>query len=236
MIMKDFLKNSWLHPRYLNKRYTYQLLSSIRHYAQGRMIDIGCGLLPYQMLFKEGVTSYIGVDWPASVEKARPDIIADALCLPILNDKADTVLATELMEHLPDMDQFVAEVARILRRGGAFILSVPFIEPLHEEPRDYYRLSHYGLRVILERHGFSFIKYFPKGGLAGVLGSFVSLALYDFMNPSDKNGYRKNNPLVLLLILPICSIIQIISYLFDGLLKESKFTLGYVAIAKLNEK
>ena len=195
MLMKEIFRKSWFHPRYLNSRYSYQILLSVKHYVKGRMVDIGCGLRPYQILFQDRVTSYIGIDWPASEEKARPDIISDALYLPILRDQADTVLATELIEHLPDPDQFIAEVARILRRDGAFILSVPFLEPLHEEPRDYYRLTPHGLRVILERHGFSLVHLSPKGGLPAVLGSFISQSVYEFFNPLDNHGKRKNHTL-----------------------------------------
>jgi SAM-dependent methyltransferase len=234
--MNDILRNSWFHPRYLNKRYSYQILSSIKHYAKGRMVDIGCGLRPYQLLFKDGVTSYIGIDWPASVEKARPDIISDALSLPILHDKADTVLATELIEHLPDPDQFIAEVARILRINGALILSVPFLEPLHEEPRDYYRLTPHGLRVILERHGFSLVHLSPKGGLPAVLGSFISQSVYELLNPLDKHGKRKNHILGLLIALPLCFIVQGLFYLLDILSKETKYTMGYITVATLNHK
>ncbi len=236
MLMKDILRSSCFHPRYLNKRYSYRILLSIKHYAKGRMVDIGCGLRPYQILFKDQVTSYIGIDWPASAEKARPDIISDALFLPILHDKADTVLATELIEHLPDPDQFIAEVARILRINGALILSVPFLEPLHEEPRDYYRLTPHGLRVILERHGFSLVHLSPKGGLPAVLGSFISQAVYELFNPADKHGKRKNHILGLLIALPLCFIVQGVSYLLDILSKESKFTMGYITVATLSHR
>ena len=39
------------------------------------------------------------------------------------------------MEHLPSPQKFLMEVARVLRVGGVLILSVPFMEPIHEEPR-----------------------------------------------------------------------------------------------------
>jgi SAM-dependent methyltransferase len=234
--MKEYLINSCFHPRYLNKRYSYKILLSIKHYAKGRMVDIGCGLRPYQILFQDGVTSYIGIDWPASGGKARPDIISDALFLPILHDQADTVLATELIEHLPDPEQFIAEVARILKRKGAFILSVPFLEPLHEEPRDYYRLTPHGLRVLLERHGFTLVHISPKGGLPAVLGSFISQSVYELLNPLDKHGKRQDHILGLLIALPLCFIVQGLSSFLDILSKGSKYTMGYIAVATLNHK
>lgn len=234
--MKDFLRNSWFYPRYLNKKYTYQLLLSVKHYANGRMIDIGCGLRPYQILFKDRTERYIGIDWPVSPDKARPDIISDALFLPILDDQADTVLATELIEHLPDPDRFITEVARILKRNGSLILSVPFLEPLHEEPRDYYRLTPHGLRVILERHGFSLVQLSPKGGLPAVLGSFISQSVYDWLNPADKLGLRPNKTLGLLITLPICFIVQGLFYFLDIFSNDSKYTMGYVTVAKLSNK
>ena len=133
---KKIFRNTWFSPRYLGWAYISENLSLTRDYVTGVLADIGCGICPYEDLFRDRIDRYIKIDWPTSLANTRAQVISDALCLPLRRDSLDTVLALELLEHLPDPDKFVVEVARVLRPSGIFILSVPFLEPIHEEPRD----------------------------------------------------------------------------------------------------
>ena len=208
-------------------------LAEAKPYARGRMLDIGCGLRPYQNIFSEVTTSYIGMDYPTAREKARPDLIADALALPIAGGSIDTTLATELMEHLPDPNQFLKQIATVLRPSGTFIFSVPFMEPLHEEPRDYFRFTPYSLRAMLTQHGFEVQNIAAKGGWwSVVLGSFVSQGVYDAVNPLQPDGSRRDG-FMGLLALPICAFVQWLGHALDRIGNSSKYTLGYVVIARL---
>ena len=148
----------------------------------------------------------------------------------------DTVLASELMEHLPNPEQFIGEVARILRIHGSFIFSVPFMEGLHEEPRDYFRFTPHGLQAILERHGFSLDKIFSKGGLSAVLGSFLTQSIYELANPANEQGVRRNSLPRLIIALPCCFLFQVVAYAMDRWCGESKYSLGYVVLARLNRQ
>ncbi len=55
---------------------------------------------------------------------ARADV-ADLLALPYPDDAFDTVLASEILEHVPRDDEAIAELARILRPGGTLAVTVP---------------------------------------------------------------------------------------------------------------
>ena len=50
---------------------------------------------------------------------------ANALKLPFADDSFDHVVCSEVLEHLPDYESALDEVARVCRNGGAFALSVP---------------------------------------------------------------------------------------------------------------
>src|SRR5262249_18078329 len=156
----------------------------------------GCGLRPFQSILAGQVTRYIGLDWPAEDGQAQADVLGDALRLPFGRAVVDTVLATEVMEHLPDSGAFLQEVGRVLRAGGRLILTVPFMEPIHEEPRDYFRFTPYGLRALLDRHGFDVERILPKGGFwSVVIASYVNQGLYEMINPLGKGGRRQGGPL-----------------------------------------
>jgi SAM-dependent methyltransferase len=187
---------------------------------------------PHQDIFVDYVSAYIGMDKPLHKGQARPQLIGDALHIPLSDGSVDAVLATELMEHLSAPGSFISEVSRVLRGGGSLVLSVPFMEPLHEEPRDYYRFTPYSLHDLLGKHGLEVEWIKPKGGWWSVtLGSFTNQALYDWANPANAEGQRPNRPLALLLAIPLCAAAQLAAYLLDRIFKSSKYTLGFVVLA-----
>lgn len=236
MGLKQALTNTWLFPRYIGTVYMRPAMTRAKAYARGTMLDIGCGLRQYEPIFAGSVSDYIGIDWPTSADKARSDIVGDALSIPVADNSVDTVLATEVMEHLPISDHFIAEITRVLRIGGRLILSVPFMEPLHEEPRDYYRYTPFSLRMLLQRHGFSIEYIEAKGGWFSVIGYFISHLLYEWANPVDTRGYRPGGSRRLPMLLPIlclCAAAQFTGYMLDRAVTTSRYTLGYIVVATL---
>jgi SAM-dependent methyltransferase len=230
--LKRKFSDSWLHPRHISRVYLKKLLNQAQFYSHGVMLDLGCGLRPYEQLFREKCSHYWGLDWPVHRDKAKIDIQGNALYIPFLDESIDTVLTTELLEHLPDPQQFMKEILRILRPSGTLILSVPFIEPLHEEPRDYFRFTPYGLRFLLKENGFNVIAIYQKGGWGSVVfGSFLSQAIYDVVNPLSLDGFRHNRIFRVILVTPICTSLQLVGYFLDKLFISSKYCLGYVVVA-----
>lgn len=231
--IKEALRKSWLFPRYLGGLYVRRALTEAKPNVKGRVLDVGCGLRQYESLLADRVTSYIGMDWPAFPQRAKPDVIGDALQMPFDAGCIDTVLATELIEHVPHPDWFLGEARRVLRAGGTLIVSVPFVEGLHEEPRDYYRFTPYALRLLLEGCGFSVERIWTKGGWwSVVLGSVLSQSLYDCANPVDDTGKRRDG-LRVMFVLPLCAAAQLVAYGLDRLFASRRYTLGYVVMARL---
>ncbi len=229
--LKKHLTGSWFFPRYIGIIYIEPVMREVRSFARGRMLDLGCGTRRYEPIFGEVVDSYIGLDWPEIKSRAFPDVIGDAMNIPFMDVSVDVVLATELMEHLPSPQNFLMEVARVLRIGGALILSVPFMEPIHEEPRDYYRFTPFSLRLLLEEHGFSIRKIWNQGGWwSVVLGSFVNQSLYNWSTSLDKSGSRHYS-LLTLMVLPICALTQWLAYQLDRVFPSQRYTLGYTLVA-----
>lgn len=224
------LGGTWLFPRHITHACMRPLIKDVAGLVSGRLLDIGCGQRPYEDLLSHRVTRYIGMERSAGTG-SRPDVLGDAVDLPFAGGSFGAVLATEVMEHLPDPDRFLREVGRVVRPGGVVLLSVPFMEPLHEEPRDFYRFTPYSLRMLIERHGFEPHSISNRGGWwSVVLGSFVNQVLYNAVNPSSTAG-RRRNPVAAAWILPVCAVAQLAGYGLDRLFRSRRYTLGFLAVA-----
>jgi SAM-dependent methyltransferase len=57
-------------------------------------------------------------------ESVRP-LVADAKRIPLASDSVDGVLCLETLEHVGDWRSAIAELARITRKAGVLVLSVP---------------------------------------------------------------------------------------------------------------
>lgn len=166
-VLRSRLEPTWLAANYLGSSKRRKALAQVAHYAHGRLLDVGCGNKPYREIFAPYVQTYIGLDYPptASSRQIRVssiDLYADALALPLAAAQVDTLLASEVIEHLSDTQQAFAEFYRVLRPGGTVILTVPFLYPVHGQP-DYYRFTLLGLKEVARRHGLETLFQAPLG-------------------------------------------------------------------------
>lgn len=147
-------------------------------HVNGRLLDVGCGLKPYSPMFAPYVTDHVGVDHLDSPHSAAcVDVRATAYDIPLPDETFDTILISEVLEHLEEPKEALRECLRLLKPGGKILLSTPMVWTLHEEPRDFYRFTPYGLRHLLESAGFSVIDVLPLGGQWLTLGLMFGYAI-----------------------------------------------------------
>jgi SAM-dependent methyltransferase len=145
----------------------------------GTFLDVGCGRMPYRaMLTAPGrIRKYIGLDLGRDTY-GQPDLLWDGAIIPLADDSVDSAMATEVLEHCPHPDALVAEVQRVLRPGGLFFLTVPFLWPLHDAPYDEYRYTPFAIERLLRDGGFDDVSAYALGGwdasLAQMLGLWIS--------------------------------------------------------------
>ncbi len=145
-------------------------------YIKGRLVDIGCGTKPYSKLLEDLVTEHVGVDHSdTSHDKSNIDIFSTAYSIPVEDNCFDSAICTCVLEHLEEPETAIRECHRLLKPGGYAIYYTPFIWHLHEEPRDFYRFSKYGLQYLFEKSGFEVIEIRP---LCGFIITFFQLHLY----------------------------------------------------------
>jgi SAM-dependent methyltransferase len=163
----------------------------------GRLLDIGCGNGEKKVVIPENA-HYIGMDHPTTLhEKSFIDIFATADDIPFTSNSFDTVLCTGVLEHLEEPFCAISEAFRILRPGGYAIYSAPLFWHIHEEPRDFYRYTRYGLEHLFKKAGFKLVRVDPLSGFwvtAGTMFNYYISLFYRWpLRPVLKNLIVINN-------------------------------------------
>ncbi len=140
--------------------FTRQQLMQRSGYIGGRVLDVGSGHSKYEHVIRRYAKRYYAVDRFRNAAQIKGSVEH----LPFGESVFDTLICTQLIEHVPRPWVAVAEMYRILKPGGYLILSAPWIYPYHGSPADYYRFSRDGLRALLEDNGFKVIDLCPMGG------------------------------------------------------------------------
>ncbi|HMD14269.1 MAG TPA: methylase, partial [Bacteroidota bacterium] len=65
--------------------------------------------------------------------------------------------ASEVFEHIFNPLEFLSELNRVVKINGFVLMTVPFLWPEHMQPLDFGRYSSFGLRALLEQHGFEIL-------------------------------------------------------------------------------
>jgi SAM-dependent methyltransferase len=144
--------------------------------VRGRLLDAGCGNSPFAGWYGPLADEVVTVD-AVALPGVRVRALADTL--PFADASFDTVVATEVLEHVTDAEGAARDMWRVLRPGGHLLATVPYTYPTHEAPYDFRRLTHYGLRSLLERHGFEVLDVTAKGGAGMLLAHATVLALQE---------------------------------------------------------
>ena len=208
----------------INRIHDRKLEQYASKYFAGLLIDIGCGAKPYKGILAPYVKAHIGIDHQETLhDKSNIDRFGTAYDIPAYDGEFDCALCTAVLEHLEEPERALRECYRVLKKGGVAIYSVPFIWHLHEEPRDFYRFSKYGLKYIFEKVGFEVTEINALSGFWVTFGQLFVYNIYRFNRESL--GYIPIIPMIGL-------IIQGISYLLDMIDKTEQWTWMYMVVAR----
>lgn len=147
-------------------RAAHHYTTAIQAHARGALADLGCGAVPLYAIYRDRVTSVTCIDWPQTRHEARHvDLFAD-LNEPLegLDASFDTVVASDVIEHLHTPLALFDSAARMLRPGGALIVGVPFLYWLHEQPHDHHRYTEFALERMVTAAGLETVSLERWGG------------------------------------------------------------------------
>ena len=178
------------------------------------VLDLGCGEGQIaRSLRSAGVPSVIGVDptWnqiQTAVKRGGEYLQAGSSALPFGDQTFDTVVACLVFEHVRDLDESMAEIARVLKPGGRFcfflnhpLLQTPdsgwiddqFVDP----PEQYWRIGPYLIEQerVEEVEKGVFIPFIHRP-LSRYVNTLASHGLYveRMVEPSPPQGFLDRAP------------------------------------------
>jgi SAM-dependent methyltransferase len=127
-------------------------------------MDFGCGSKPYESLFD--VDEYVGVDYE---NEGHPhinehiDVFYNGKQLPFDDAHFDSVLCSEVFEHVFNLPDVLQEINRVLKINGTLLITCPFAWNEHEVPFDYARYTQFALQDMLAKHNFEILQFTKAG-------------------------------------------------------------------------
>lgn len=149
---------------------------ALPQYARGRLLDLGCGKAPLYLVYRELAESVTCVDW-ANTRHKNPHLDLEhdlTRPLPLEDGAFDTIILSDVLEHLPEPERLWREMERVLGPGGRVILSVPFFYWLHETPHDFFRYTEFALRRFAEQAGLELLLLESRGGALDIIADVTA--------------------------------------------------------------
>ena len=146
-----------------------------KHATDAHTLDIGAGGKDHLAHFPNRVT--LDID-----PSRKPDVVGDAEHLPFPDESFEAVVCSEVFEHIKNPRHAAEEMWRVLRPGGALVLTTRFGFPVHDAPGDYWRFTPYALKMIFSH--WEIIEVVAETGSFGT----IAVLLQRIMFQSDLRG------------------------------------------------
>ena len=207
--------------------------NSAKNYAKGSMIDLGCGTKPYESIFHPFIDSYFGVDYQKTAdfnygEATKADLFADCTKTGLKGGSFDTLLSSQVMEHIYDTNSYLSECFRLLKNNGYGIFSIPFFWQLHSEPYDYYRFTQFSLEKLFSEKGFKIIEIRPMEGAYAALIQAKIVSIY-IHNSNQNYLIRLFRKFQIYLWVPV---LNFFALHFDRIFYNEKLCINYLLVVQ----
>jgi SAM-dependent methyltransferase len=146
-----------------------------RDLGRYRLLDVGCGEMPYLSLFDPHAREVVGLD---NSENPRASLVGAIEAIPVEDGSFDVVLCAQVLEHVDDPALGIAELSRVTRPGGRVLLSTHGTMVYHPNPVDLWRWTGAGLERLLRENGdWASVKVSAGSGTASSLAMLNAIYL-----------------------------------------------------------
>lgn len=209
-----FLKSKFL-LRLIFDFQTLTLYKDLRKFLKprsGKLLDIGCGNSPYEHLISKNC-EYIGIDIEGQREfkyDNKKISYFDGTNIPMPDESVNTIMCTEVLEHVARPEKLIKEMFRVLENNGSIIISIPWSARFHYIPHDYYRYTPSALKLLFK--DFKSLKIKTRGSDVTSICAKIIVASVRTLTPQMTVGLIFL-PVWLVTLLPILFLSLIIGHL-----------------------
>jgi SAM-dependent methyltransferase len=156
---------------YFEKRYRDNITNIKRFQREGKLLDVGCNIGLFLNVASGEGYSVIGVELNKGcakygIDNFKLDIRSDYLeNIAFANESIDVVTLFDVLEHVPNIHDFLSEVRRIVNKDGVLAIQSPNIQSLMARltrsnwnwltpPDHLYHFTPATLAILLKQHGF----------------------------------------------------------------------------------
>ncbi len=150
---------SIFHHSFIIRKWIYKWINNNSNYIYWKVLDFWCWEKPYKSILN--FDEYIWVDFKSSGHdntQNEVDFFWDWKKLPFENDSFDSIISTEVFEHIFNINEVLLELNRVLKKWWKIVVTIPFVIHEHESPYDYARYTHFWLKYLLEEYWFKVLK------------------------------------------------------------------------------
>ena len=170
--LKHYIKRGgfWSIPN--ERTFLYRVLSDFAATQKDQLIlDVGAGVCQYKHLVANE-NRYESCDLENGFHlNSKHDFLASVYDIPKADQHYDGVLMLQVLEHLEFPIKGLAEVNRILKKGGFLFLSVPQAAGDHFEPYHFFNYTQFGLRSVFGQAGFEIVEHHRLAGIFTYTGN-----------------------------------------------------------------
>lgn len=172
--------HSVIPPQRYWQRHRYSIIMRFVGEQTSGILDVGCGSSKIIQSLPGAVGSDFLLRKLRYLRRIHPLLVhATIFSLPFADDSFETVICSQVIEHIPDTDLAMSELVRVLKPGGRLILGTPdygtlnwrIIEPIYERviPGGYAgehitNLKRNDLHALLDKHGIDLLEEDYVGG------------------------------------------------------------------------
>jgi SAM-dependent methyltransferase len=141
------------------RAHEYKLLNQLS--LEGSVLDIGGSK-------KSGYQELIGGKHTFTTVNINADYECDLVFdiqekFPLEDDSFDAAISTNVLEHIFEFQNVFEEVHRVLKPGGLFVNTTPFMHHVHGSPDDYFRYTKSAIVSLANKYNFEVKEIKPLG-------------------------------------------------------------------------
>jgi len=184
-ISEEYVSHSNTNKGFINSVYQivrkYTLLKKLqlisKYYKTGKILDIGCGTGEFLKTFKDSKWETFGIEPSLDVRKMAIenygfDVREESELKKLETSYFDVITMWHVLEHVPQLNDRIEELKRLIKPNGIIIIAVPNCSSLdakiykenwaaYDVPRHLYHFRPIDIETVFKNHGLKVFKVLP---------------------------------------------------------------------------